>query len=144
MKMDLKDIHIGEIIYKRVKEIGIDLDRICNNMNLQKDEIENMYKQETLETKALLKWCKLLEYDFFRLFSQHLILYTSPKGSDTQLKVSAELPQFRKNLYTKDVIFYILDVIESKEKTKLQVIEDYKIPKSTLNRWINKYKNRIS
>ena len=34
MKTDLKDIHIGEIIYKRVNEIGIDLDRICSNMNL--------------------------------------------------------------------------------------------------------------
>ncbi|MDQ8140474.1 transposase [Chryseobacterium sp. CFS15] len=143
MKTDLKDIHIGEIIYKRVNEIGIDLDRICSNMNLQKAEIENIYKQETLETKALLKWCKLLEYDFFRLFSQHLILYTSPKGFDTQQKVNTELPLFRKNLYTKDVIFYILDVIENKEKTRIQVIEDYKIPKSTLNRWINKYKNRI-
>ncbi|WP_315941747.1 transposase [Chryseobacterium paludis] len=118
------------------------MNRICSNMKLKEGEINNMYQQDTLETKVLLKWCKLLEYDFFRFFSQHLILFTSPMGANYNRPTDSVLPQFRKNLYTKEVIFYILEIIESNEKTQLEVINDYKIPKSTLRRWMTKYKIR--
>ncbi|MBT2623510.1 transposase [Chryseobacterium sp. ISL-6] len=142
MNIDFKDIHIGSLIQTRVMEMGIDMNRICSNMKLKEEEINNMYQQDTLETKVLLKWCKLLEYDFFRFFSQHLILFTSPMGANYNRPTDSVLPQFRKNLYTKEVIFYILEIIESNEKTHLEVINDYKIPKSTLRRWMVKYKIR--
>lgn len=51
------------------------------------------------------------------------------------------LPTFRKNIYTKEVIDFILELIETGEKTKAQVIQEYNIPKSTLHKWIYKYKN---
>lgn len=49
------------------------------------------------------------------------------------------MPQFRKNIYTKEIIYFILEIIQTGEKTKKQVIEDYNIPKTTLYKWIEKY-----
>ena len=51
----------------------------------------------------------------------------------------AKLPRFRKNIYTKEVIDFILQRINSKEMTKNEVIERYKIPKTTLYKWIIKH-----
>lgn len=103
-----------------------------------------MYSSQSLDAEILLKWCKLLEYDFFRIYSQHLILYAPPAANEKieqQKDKKTNLPQFRKNIYTKEVIDFILELIANGEKTKKQVIEEYRIPKTTLYKWISKYKN---
>ncbi|MEY8759001.1 transposase [Chryseobacterium tongliaoense] len=143
MKINFKDIHIGNLIYTRVKENGTDMKKICGFMKCSEDDVKKIYESNTMETHILLRWCKLLEYDFFRFFSQHLILYAPPGNTNYNKESTSVLPQFRKNLYTIEVIRFILESIESGEKTKLQVITEYKIPKSTLHRWITKYKDEI-
>lgn len=45
---------------------------------------------------------------------------------------------FRKNIYTREVIDFILEMVEKREKTKKQIIEEYNIPKTTLYKWIEK------
>ena len=124
---------------ERVTERGIEMSRICNFFNCTEDEVIEMYQQENLPTDLLLKWSKLLEYDFFRIYSQHLILYAPIKSENTNREKSL-LPQFRKNIYTKEIIDFVLEQIETKQKTIKQVIEEYKIPKTTLYKWISKYK----
>ena len=100
-----------------------------------------MYKSSSIDKETLLKWSKLLGYDFFRIYTQHLILYAPPSAviSKNENKKSS-LPQFRKNIYTKEVIDFILDMIKTGEKTKIQVMEEYNIPKTTLYKWISKHK----
>jgi len=101
-----------------------------------------MCRSDSLDSDHLLKWSKLLEYDFFRIYSQHLILYSpqsSSKSNHSKLEKTS-LPQFRKNIYTKEIIDFIIELIETKKKTKTQVIKEYKIPKTTLYKWIAKYK----
>lgn len=122
-----------------VTESGIEISRLCNFMKSTEEEIPEMYKEEHLSTDLLLKWSKLLEYDFFRLYSQHLILSSSSSKGLFENKTSA--PQFRKNIYTKEVIDFILEQISTGEITKNQVIERYRIPKTTLYKWISKYGN---
>ena len=126
----------------KVAESGIAISRICSFMKTNEEEITEMYKAKSLDTEILLKWSKLLEYDFFRIYTQHLILYDPPSATEqiSQNKKSA-LPQFRKNIYTKEVIDFILEQISTEEMTKNQVIERYNIPKTTLYKWISKYKN---
>lgn len=144
--MELKDIKIGKYIQIKVEELNMPIERICNFFKVDEKTILEMYKQEELSTNILLRWCKLLEYDFFRLYSQHLIFY-SP-GTTLNLNTLKEkpsvLPQFRKNIYTQEIIQFILELIETKKKTKLEVIEEYKIPKTTLYKWISKYKKKTS
>lgn len=140
-KMNFKNIHIGQMIEKRVTESGIEISRICNFFKCTKEEIQTIFEQESVDSNLLLKWSKILEYDFFRIYSQHLILYAPPSAviSKNENKKSS-LPQFRKNIYTKEVIDFILDMIKTGEKTKIQVMEEYNIPKTTLYKWISKHK----
>jgi len=140
MKIDIKNIHIGFIIHQRVTELGIEVSRICNFLKCTEKEIERMYQSESIDAAILLRWSKLLEYDFFRLYTQYLILYAPPMAAASSKKKSTALPQFRKNIYTQEVIFFILELIQTQEKTKLQVINEYGIPKTTLYKWIQKYK----
>ena len=51
------------------------------------------------------------------------------------------LPRFRKNIYTKEIIDFVLEQINTKEMTKTEVMERYGIPKTTLYKWISKYRN---
>ena len=139
--MNFKSIHIGILINKAVTESGIEMSRICNFFNCTEDEVIEMYQQENLPTDILLKWSKLLEYDFFRIYTQHLILYAPPSAKEQDSKTEkSSLPQFRKNIYTKEIITFILEQIDSGAMTKIEVMEQYKIPKTTLYKWIDKYK----
>jgi hypothetical protein len=121
--VNFKNIHIGILINQAVTESGIEMSRICNFFKCKEKEVTEMYQAKSLDTEILLKWSKLLEYDFFRI-------YTHKKSS---------LPQFRKNIYTKEIIDFILEQISNGKMTKNEVIERYRIPKTTLYKWISKY-----
>ena len=139
--MNFKEIHIGKMLKMSVTEGGIEMSRICNFMKCNEEEINQMYLQENLPTDILLRWSKLLEYDFFRIYTQHLILYAPPSAKEQDSKTEkSSLPQFRKNIYTKEIITFILEQIDSGAMTKIEVMEQYKIPKTTLYKWIDKYK----
>ncbi len=140
--MNFKEIHIGTLINQTIAERGIEIARICNFLQCSEEEIAAMYLQKSLDTEILLKWSKLLEYDFFRLYTQHLILYAPPAAEDRSGNQRTKLPQFRKNIYTKEIIAFILKEIESGKMTRNQVIERYRIPKTTLYKWISKYSNK--
>lgn len=141
-KMDFLKIHLGDLIKKTVEENEIEISRICNFIKCTELDVHRMYESKSLNTEVLLRWCKLLEYDFFRLYSQHLILYAPALGNnETMIKKEKKisLPQFKKNIYTKQVIDFILEEISTNQKTKQQVMDRYNIPKTTLYRWISKY-----
>lgn len=48
--MNLKHIHIGQIIKQSVVENNIDISRICNFMKCSEREIEEMYEARSLDT----------------------------------------------------------------------------------------------
>ncbi|MEI3791187.1 MULTISPECIES: transposase [unclassified Chryseobacterium] len=144
MPQSFKNIHIGSLIHSRVKECDIEYSRICNFFNCTEEEIEKVYNQNSLDSDLILKWSKLLEYDFFRLYSQHLILY-APQGNIQYNRIlknnnKSSLPQFRKNIYNREIIDFILELIEKNKKTKNEIIKEYRIPKTTLYKWLAKYK----
>ena len=123
-------------IKQKVEEKGIPMSRICNFFQLAEEDIHKFYNREEIETSILLKWSKLLDYDFFRIYTGHLILY-SPAVKDQNIKPS-ELPVFRKNIYTKEVIDYLVELITENKKTVTDVIEYYGIPKTTIYKWLRK------
>lgn len=144
--MNFKEFHIGKLIKTKVDELGVSEDRIINFFKLPMLEIEVMYADHDILVDNLLKWSKLLEYDFFRLYSHHLILYAPPSGNTSSKGTanSSSLPIFRKNVYSQELIDFVLEQIKSGEMTKNQVIKEYKIPKSTLNKWEVKYSEDTS
>ncbi len=146
-KMDFKDIHIGRLLSKMIEEKGIQYERIESFFKSDSDSIEQMLEARSIDVELLLKWCKLLKYDFFRLYSHHLQLYSVPENmyirrlNNTNV-LETGLPKFRKQLYTKEIIYFILELIQTNQKTKKQIIEEYKIPKTTLYKWVNKYSTK--
>ncbi|MBA5630496.1 transposase [Moheibacter sp. BDHS18] len=139
MPENFKSIHIGKYIQELVTEKKIDIRRICNFLGCSEKKIEEIYKSPNVSTDELLKLSKLLEYDFFRIYSQHLILYAPPTARNPVEK--SQLPKFKKNIYTKEIIDFILEEIKNGEKSKAQIIKEYGIPKTTLYKWISKYEN---
>ena len=139
-EMRFKEIHIGNLIEALVKERNIDITRICNFFNKDEKEITAMFLEKSIDTEMLLKWSKLLEYDFFRMYTQHLILYSpsSYKKEEETLPKKSTLPQFRKNIYTEEIVHFVIDQINSGKMTKREVIETYRIPKTTLYKWLTK------
>lgn len=140
MKIDLKNIHVGSLIEQRVKECDIDMVRICNFFNGDEEDIIAMYGEEHIRTEALLKWSKLLSYDFFRLYTQHIVLYSPPDRAEkiAGTKPTA-LPTFRKNIYTKELISFVLEQVNKGVMKRSEVITEYGIPKTTLYKWLSKY-----
>lgn len=136
---NFKEIHIGKLIKQRVEENNIDSLRICNFFKYDLLKIEQMYSLESIDVKDLLKWSKLLEYDFFRLYSHHLILYSPKRDEASNKPLISKLPSFRKSLYTKEIIDFILELFNTGQKTKQEIIEDYNIPKTTFYKWLEKY-----
>lgn len=138
MNFNYKEIHIGTLIKQLVLEKEVDNDRIANFLKVDKAVIEEMYVEKSLDTNLLLRWSKLLEYDFFRIYSQHLLLYAPMPKKET--KVKSTLPSFAKSLYTPEIISFIIELIELKKKTPTEIIKEYNIPKTTLYKWIKKHK----
>lgn len=138
-----KEIHIGQFIKARVEEMEVTMERICNFLDKDEEFIENTYNSNSIDTEILLRWCKLLEYDFFRLYSSHLILYSPPAAvvKKTHKQKSEKIPYFRKNIYTQEIKDFIIKRILSGEMTVNDVIKEYSIPKSTLHRWLQKRNN---
>lgn len=138
--LNFKSIHIGKIIKERIGDSDANLQKVCSYFGYSVNDIKKIYEMESIDTKELLRWSKLLRYDFFRFYSQHLILYSPPeKILADKVKKGQDLLKFRKNIYTMEVIEFILDLIKTETKTKMQIMEEYKIPKTTLYKWINKY-----
>jgi hypothetical protein len=121
--LNFKDIHIGSLISRRAADCSIEQSRICKFFKCTEADVEKMLLQKNLSTDLVLKWSKLLEYDFFRLYSQHLILY-SPQSSteynQVAVKKKSTLPEFRKNIYNKEIIDFILELIKSGKKVNIR------------------------
>lgn len=141
---NFQKINIGLLIHQKVEESKIEISRICNFLKCTEEEVDNLYLSKSVDSEILLRCSKLLKYDFFRIYTQHLLLYAPPSKDfhKTMENKKTEMPQFRKNIYTKEVIDFILEIIEKGEKTKQEVIDEYKIPKATLFTWIRKYQNK--
>lgn len=145
MELNYKDIHIGQLIFQLVTEKGIDDDRIVKFLKVPKSKVSEMYQSKDLGTEMLLVWSKLLEYDFFRIYSQHLLLYAPPASLNYKKKdsVTTSLPQFRKNVYTTEIINFIVELYQNKEMTQKEIMDKYNIPKTTLYKWIKKHNKEL-
>lgn len=144
MSYNVKKIHIGKLIHQKLNEKGIDMYRIEKFLKCSEEEIFSMYQKPSIDTEILLRWSKLLKYDFFRIYVQHIILFSPSEKSKTEAQETQKLPSYRKNVYTKEIINFVLELLNSGLKTKTEITEEYKIPKTTLYKWIEKYNSRNS
>ncbi|MGR3855085.1 transposase [Chryseobacterium indologenes] len=136
--MNIKNIHIGSLIQSKVEEYQISIERISRFLNSTEDEVESMYHAKSMDTDVLLKWCKLLKFDFFRFYTGHLILYAPQARIDNVFTQKENTLVFRKSIYTQEVKDFILDKIKTGKMTANDVVKRYKVPKTTLYKWMKK------
>lgn len=146
MITNFKHINIGSLLQLRLEELDISIARAALFLEIDEDEVINTFGCETIPTDMLLKWSKLLQYDFFRIYTQHLILYApqDPKAAKRKKEDSqkSSLPVFKKNIYTNEVINYLIQLVESGKKSYKEIQDEYNIPATTILRWANKYGNK--
>lgn len=145
---EYKNIHIGSHIKEIAKLKELSISRACIFLKCSHKDIKNMYTKKSLDSDLLLRWCKLLEYNFFMFYHSHLQIY-SPKSSlaklspkEKHLTWSSNTYEFRKNLYSQEIINWILDKYHSGMLTPKDIMEKYQIPKTTLYRWIKKHSKK--
>jgi len=136
--MNIKNIHIGSLIRSKVEEHQISIERISRFLELAEEDVEKLYHAKSIDTDILLKWCKLLKFDFFRFYTGHLILYSPQSRIDNAFRQKENTLVFRKSIYTQEVKDFILDKIKAGTMTANDVVERYKIPKTTLYKWMKK------
>lgn len=143
MHNNFRNIHIGKLIYNRLKECEVSFERAAVFLKVSEEDLERIFTQKSLNSEMLLRCSKLLKYDFFRIYSQHLILY-SPQNSNTDKKEERKttLPIFKKNIYTKEVINYLVELVDNGNKTCKEIQHEYNIPATTVLRWQNKYSKK--
>ena len=135
--MLFKEIHIGDLIKERIEEVGIETSDLCTALRISENQLQSVLANPAIDTDTLLKVSKILDYDFFRCYSQHLILYAPLSAKKKTDK--PKLPVFRKNIYTQEIIQFILEQLRTEKMSKTAVMERYNIPKTTLYKWISKY-----
>lgn len=136
--MNIKNIHIGSLIQSKVEEQQISIERISKFLGKMENDVERMYYEKSIDTDTLLKWSKLLKFDFFRFYTGHLILYAPYSRVDNTIKQQDETMVFRKSIYTQEVKDFILEKIRTGTMSANDVIARYKIPKTTLHKWLKK------
>lgn len=136
--MNLKNIHIGSLIQSKVEDLNISIEKITGFLDCDEKSVKEMCLQKEIDTDILLMWCKLLEFDFFRVYSGHLILYSPPSKVGKVLKKKQNTLVFRKNIYTEEVKNFIIGKVRTEQMTVSEVIFRYKIPKTTLFKWLKK------
>lgn len=137
-----KKIHIGQKIRERADFLQIPSERLAERLSIPVSALNEVFSKETIDTGLLLKISKRLNYDFFRLYTGHLIVY-APSSATSKIKEPRQKMNvafdFRKNVYTPEIIAYFIRKLEKQEISIGEIISKYKIPKSTIYRWKTKY-----
>jgi predicted transcriptional regulator len=137
----IRDIHIGDIISKILEIKRINKKDFGQSIDASIFEIKNILKGKSMDTNLLLKCSKVLRYDFFRLYSSHLMLHHGISNSMSNKKEQNNIDgiNIRKNVYTKELILYLISKVRNKEMTTKEVINKFGIPRTTFYKWLQKY-----
>lgn len=143
--MNYKKIDIGKHIEKVAELRGVSLLRACKFFKCNKGDILDMYTKHSLDCELLLKWSKLLDYNFFMFYHTHLQFYkpsaVSANLKGVQLTENDKSYVFRKNLYSVDVVNWLMNKLDNGELTPKEIMLKYNIPRTTLYRWIRRHNN---
>lgn len=59
-------VHIGQIIKSEVEKQDISIDELAKSMDYTRDAIHKIFRKETIDTGLLLRFCEVLDHDFFK------------------------------------------------------------------------------
>jgi transcriptional regulator with XRE-family HTH domain len=68
MEYELKQVHIGQEIKKKLEEKGMTKSEFGRLISVPQQHVNRILERDTMETKKLYKVCEVLEFNFFALF----------------------------------------------------------------------------
>lgn len=72
----LVDIHIGEEIAKRIKDLGISYADVARQLHVERTTIYSIIKSKSIDTVRLVNLSNILDYDFLSLYQPFVLSYT--------------------------------------------------------------------
>lgn len=66
-------LHIGKSIREQVEKQGKTTVWLAREMGCHRTNIYKIYEKKTIDTGVLFRICKILCYDFFRLYSEKIV-----------------------------------------------------------------------
>ncbi|MEY8758924.1 transposase [Chryseobacterium tongliaoense] len=141
MISEIRNVHIGFLIKQQVIQSNVDLHYICHFFSSDEQEIYRMYSSRSLDTKVLLKWCRLLEYDFFKVYSESFRLYSTKSAVSkyTVIRRKKRITSVRQKLYTNETKDLLINLIITGQKSIVQIVKEYNISKPVIYGWLRKY-----
>ena len=92
------DIHIGRLIEKRIKEVGMTKAEFGRRINTSRQNVNTLLRKESLDTELLWRISEVLNFDFFQFFLGSVklsVTKTQPPGPVVKLVI--ELPSWQQD-----------------------------------------------
>jgi transcriptional regulator with XRE-family HTH domain len=70
MNIELKEVHVGEEIKKRLEFLHMTKTEFGRRIGVPQQHINRILERDTMETRKLLKVCRVLDENFFAMFCQ--------------------------------------------------------------------------
>jgi hypothetical protein len=87
-------LHIGKRIKEKFWESGLSIEEFANLVSCKSGNIYKIFERERIDTGLLKKICKILNYNFFDLYSKELQLDETDK-IQISFKVDVPLKDWR-------------------------------------------------
>lgn len=68
INVELKEVHVGQEIKKRIDELNMSKTEFGRLIGVQQQHVNRILERDTMETKKLYKVCQVLDMNFFSLF----------------------------------------------------------------------------
>ena len=116
LQLCFMEIHIGENIRQRAKELRIGATELAEMINTSRSNIYWLYKRKHIDGELLMKLSRVLKFNFFRMYPDDMVLgktkiHALPTGKSPKLYETQP----------DDMSHLLLEVAELKEKYNVLV-----------------------
>lgn len=63
-------MQIGQEIKKKLEERGMTIVSFARQLSFSRTNVYKIFEKESIDSKLLLRICRVLDYDFFMLYSE--------------------------------------------------------------------------
>ena len=117
------EIHIGEKIKNRAKELRIGPTELGQKISTSKQNVYGIYKRKSIDTELLRKLSVALEYDFF-LYYVNVLSSLHDRNEIAELGGNGELNQLREKIMKLEAEFQTLKKENEYLKKINELLED--------------------
>lgn len=70
MKVELKEVHLGQEIKKRLEALKMTKTEFGRLIGVPQQHVNRIFERDTMETKKLVRVCRALDFNFFALYCE--------------------------------------------------------------------------